>query len=48
MYKLMKDYGNLYSGYKFSVGTDLKLYNKIFRYNICWSACCCFVSGYGG
>ena len=37
VYKLMKDYGNLYSGYKFSVGTDLKLMNKIFRYNICWS-----------
>ena len=30
MYKLMKDYGNLYSGYKFSVGTDLKLITRYF------------------
>ena len=30
MYKLMKDYGNLYSGYKFSVGIDLKLITRYF------------------
>lgn len=30
VYKLMKDYGNLYSGYKFSVGTDLKLITRYF------------------
>lgn len=30
MYKLMNDYGNLYSGYKFSVGTDFKLITRYF------------------
>lgn len=29
-YKLLKDYGNLYSGYKFSVGTDFKLITRYF------------------
>ncbi len=28
--KLMQDYGNLYSGYKFSVGTDFKLITRYF------------------
>lgn len=30
VYKFMKDYGNLYSGYKFSVGTVLKLITRYF------------------
>lgn len=28
--KLMQDYGNLYAGYKFSIGTDLKLVTRYF------------------
>lgn len=30
VYKLMADYGNLYAGYKFSVGTDFKLITRYF------------------
>lgn len=29
-YKLLRDYGNLYSGYKFSAGTDFKLITRYF------------------
>ncbi len=29
-YKLLLDYGNLYSGYKFSIGTDFKLITRYF------------------
>lgn len=30
LYKLLKDYGSLYAGYKFSVGTDFKLITRYF------------------
>ena len=30
VYKLMADYGNLYAGYKFSVGTDFRLITRYF------------------
>lgn len=30
VFKLLKDYGNLYAGYKFSIGTDFKLITRYF------------------